>query len=245
MQDFTATKTAISVKNVCHQFDGKQTLKNITFEVNPGEIFVIMGPSGSGKTLLLKHIVGLLRPSKGKILVGEKEAGSQELKDQTRIALVFQNGGLLNSLSVMDNVGLYLYEHRLKKGREIRQIVSERLKSLGISDSDASKYPFELSGGMIKRVAIARAMVMQPDVILYDEPTSELDPIMAKTVTGEIRRMHDNYRQTTIIVTHDRSLACNLADRIGILINGELLASGTPEEIKNCTNPEVHNFLSC
>lgn len=222
----------ITVHNLSKSFEGTPTLRQVSFQVNPGEIFVIMGPSGSGKTVLLRHIIGLLTPDEGEVKVDGESPLSETFRDRIRMALVFQNGGLLNSLSVEENVGLYLTEHRLKSDEEIKKIVTAELEKLNLSRSDALKFPYELSGGMIKRVAIARAIVMEPKVVLYDEPTSELDPVAALSVIEEIRRIHEQQHQTTILVTHDRELAYAIADRIAILIDGRILKIGTPKEIQ-------------
>lgn len=241
---------AISVRGLCKSFEGAPVLKDISFEIKPGEIFVIMGPSGAGKTVLLNHLIGLLEPDRGQVLINGMSPLSSSLHEKIRMAMVFQNSGLLNSLSVEENVSLYLSEHRLKPGEEIRQIVSEQLSHLNLNQADAAKYPYELSGGMKKRVAIARAIVMEPKVILYDEPTAELDPLMARTVVNEIRRARALLSQTSVLVTHDRDLAFEIADRIAILLDGSLSKIGTPDEIKACqtsTRKEdapLKNFLT-
>ena len=241
---------AISVRGLCKSFEGATVLTDISFEIKPGEMFVIMGPSGAGKTVLLNHLIGLLEPDRGQVLINGMSPLSSSLHEKIRMAMVFQNSGLLNSLSVEENVSLYLSEHRLKPGEEIRQIVSEQLSHLNLNQADAAKYPYELSGGMKKRVAIARAIVMEPKVILYDEPTAELDPLMARTVVNEIRRARALLSQTSILVTHDRDLAFEIADRIAILLDGSLSKIGTPDEIKACqtsTREEdapLKNFLT-
>ncbi len=160
-------------------------LKGLDFEVKPGEIFVIMGPSGSGKSVLLKHIIGLEEPDAGEILIDGKSIQSPEVMENYRLAMVFQSGALLNSLTVGENVGLYLTEHRLKPPEEIARIVAEKLEVVGLKGQE-EKMPSELSGGMKKRVAIARALVIEPQLILYDEPTSELDPMSAVVIGEEI-----------------------------------------------------------
>jgi phospholipid/cholesterol/gamma-HCH transport system ATP-binding protein len=209
-----------------------------------------MGPRGAGKTELRNPLIGLQEPDRGQVLINGMSPLSSSLHEKIRMAMVFQNSGLLNSLSVEENVSLYLSEHRLKPGEEIRQIVSEQLSHLNLNQADAAKYPYELSGGMKKRVAIARAIVMEPKVILYDEPTAELDPLMARTVVNEIRRACALLSQTSVLVTHDRDLAFEIADRIAILLDGSLSKIGTPDEIKACqtsTREEdapLKNFLT-
>jgi len=157
--------------------------------------------------------------------------------------MVFQSGALLSSLSVAQNVGLYLAEHRLKPRKEIDRIVAEKLAIVGLTDA-ANQMPNELSGGMKKRVAIARALVIEPQFIFYDEPTSELDPLISVTIGEEIVRMRDQTNATTIVVTHDRDLALGIADRMAIIRSGEILALGTPEEVYRSEKTEVQEFLN-
>ena len=167
---------SLQVRGLRKSFDGQEVLKGIDFEVRPGEIFVIMGPSGSGKSVLLKHLIGLEPPDAGEILINGESIESPEIADKYRLAMVFQSGALLNSLTVGENVGLYLTEHRLKPPEEIARIVAEKLEDVGLKGTE-DKMPGDLSGGMKKRAAIARALVIEPQLILYDEPTSELDPL--------------------------------------------------------------------
>src|SRR5713226_5885597 len=173
----------VTVRGLRRSFDGHPVLKGLNFEVERGEVFVVMGPSGSGKSVLLKHIIGLETPDEGEILIEGESIQSPGVMDKYRMAMVFQSGALFNSLTVGENVGLYLSEHRLKKPDEIDRIVTEKLDFLGLKGVKG-RFPTELSGGMKKRVAIARALVIEPQLILYDEPTSELDPLMA-VVIGE------------------------------------------------------------
>src|SRR3954470_12805601 len=240
----TATQSVrVEVIGLKKSFDGRQVLKGISFTVERGEIFVIMGPSGSGKSVLLKHIIGLETPDEGEILIEGEAIKNPEVLAKYRMALVFQSGALLNSLSVGENVGLYLSEHRLKKPHEIDRIVTEKLDFLGLKGVK-DRSPGELSGGMKKRVAIARALVIEPQLILYDEPTSELDPLMAVTIGEEILNLSKRIEVTSILVSHDRDLAFGVADRIAMMYDGRLIAVGTPAEIKQSRDPIVHKFLS-
>src|SRR5258707_12734236 len=166
----------VEIRGLHKSFNGHEVLKGVDFDVKAGEIFVLMGPSGSDKCVLLKPIIGLEELDSGEIFLDGKPVQSSEVLDEYRLAMVFQSGALLNSLTVGENVGLYLAEHRLKSPEEIEQIVTDKLESVGLKDT-AGKMPSELSGGMKKRVAIARALVIEPQLILYDEPTSELDPL--------------------------------------------------------------------
>jgi phospholipid/cholesterol/gamma-HCH transport system ATP-binding protein len=201
-----------------------------------------MGPSGSGKSVLLKHLIGLETPDAGEILINGQPVDSPEVAAKYRLALVFQSGALLNSLTVGENVGLYLSEHRLKPPAEIDRIVSEKLEDVGLKDL-MDKMPSELSGGMKKRVAIARALVIEPQMILYDEPTSELDPVSSVMVGNEILKLKRRIRVTSLVVSHDRDLAFGVADRIALIADGKILTVGTPEEVKNFKDPRVQNFL--
>jgi phospholipid/cholesterol/gamma-HCH transport system ATP-binding protein len=240
----TCAGVSVEVRDLHKSFGGAEVLKGISFSVNPGEIFVIMGPSGSGKSVLLKHIIGLEHPNQGDILIQGTSVGNMDdILERFRIAMVFQSGGLLNSLTVGENVGLYLSEHRLKKPKEIEQIVREKLELVGLEKIE-HKMPGELSGGMKKRVAIARALVMEPQLILYDEPTSELDPLSAVTIIEEIVSLRDRICVTSIVVSHDRDLAFGIADRIAIIHQGRILFIGTPDEVKAHKDPLIQQFIT-
>ncbi len=232
----------VEVRELRKKFGGQEVLKGISFTVERGEIFVIMGPSGSGKSVLLKHIIGLDRPRIGEIFIEGESITQPGVLDKYRMAMVFQSGALLNSLTVGENVGLYLSEHRLKPPAEIRKVVADALEIVGLQGLE-NKMPSELSGGMKKRVAIARALVVQPQLILYDEPTSELDPLMTVTIGEEILRLREETHATSIVVTHDRDLAFGVADRMAILNDGQILFSGTPQEVKAHPHPLIQKFL--
>jgi len=233
---------SVQVRGLRKSFDGQEVLKGIDLEVRPGEIFVIMGPSGSGKSVLLKHLIGLERPDAGEVLINGQSIETPEIAAKYRMALVFQSGALLNSLTVGENVGLYLTEHRLKPPAEIARIVAEKLEDVGLQDA-VHKMPSELSGGMKKRVAIARALVIEPQLILYDEPTSELDPLSSVVIGNEILDLKRRTRVTSLVVSHDRDLAFGVADRIAVIAEGAILTIGTPEEVKRFNHPLVQEFL--
>ena len=232
----------VEVKDLRKGYAGTPVLKGISLAVEQGEVFVIMGPSGSGKSVLLKHIIGLERPEEGEILIEGESIHAPGVMEKYRLALVFQSGALLNSLNVLDNVGLYLSEHRLKKPAEIERIAIEKLDFLGLKNVK-DRFPSELSGGMKKRVAIARALVIEPQLILYDEPTSELDPLSAVVIGEEILNLKRRIHVTSIVVTHDRDLAFGVADRIAVMNEGEILAVGSVDEIRQSKNPLIHRFL--
>lgn len=245
MSDSPSNQAGVSVqvRGLHKSFGEQEVLQGLDFEVRPGEIFVIMGPSGSGKTVLLKHLIGLEEADSGEILIQGQSIQSPEVMSQYRMAMVFQSGALLNSLTVGENVGLYLTEHRLRPPDEIERIVSEKLEVVGLKDTE-EKMPSELSGGMKKRVAIARALVIEPQLILYDEPTSELDPLSAVTIAREIVHLRDRIHVTSLVVSHDRDLAFGVADRIAVINEGRILTIGTPEEVKRHPDPMVQQFLN-
>ena len=234
---------SVSVEDLCKNFGSVEVLKHVTFSVSPGEIFVLMGPSGSGKSVLLKHVVGLEMPTSGRVTIDGRDASAEETREHVRMALVFQAGALFNSMSVYDNLALYPREHRITNEAGIRDKVMRALQILSLENA-AHKFPSELSGGMKKRVAIARALVMEPQLMLYDEPTSELDPVMSATISEIIATLKEQYHVTTIVVSHDRDLALNIADRVGILMGGQLLFLGPPAELKTPKNPRVADFLN-
>jgi phospholipid/cholesterol/gamma-HCH transport system ATP-binding protein len=233
---------SLQVRGLRKSFDGQAVLNGIDFEVQPGEIFVIMGPSGSGKSVLLKHLIGLETPDAGEILINGESIQTPEIASKYRLALVFQSGALFNSLTVGENVGLYLSEHRLKPPAEIARIVAEKLEDVGLKGTE-DKTPGELSGGMKKRVAIARALVIEPQLILYDEPTSELDPLSAVVMGEEILKLQQRIQVTSLVVSHDRDFAFGVADRIAVINEGRILTIGTPEEVKRFDDPLVQSFL--
>ncbi len=236
------TGVSVQVRALRKQFNGQEVLKGLDFEVKPGEIFVIMGPSGSGKTVLLKHLIGLETPDAGEILIDGQSVQLPEMMSKYRMAMVFQSGALLSSLTVGENVGLYLTEHHLKPPDEIARIVAEKLEVVGLKGAEG-KMPNDLSGGMKKRVAIARALVVEPQLILYDEPTSELDPLSARAIAEEIVHLKARIQVTSLVVSHDRALAFGVADRIAFINDGRILTIGTPDEVKRTADAQVQEFL--
>jgi phospholipid/cholesterol/gamma-HCH transport system ATP-binding protein len=242
---FTEAETpavGVTVENLSKKFGPVEVLKGVSFDIAAGEIFVLMGPSGSGKSVLLKHIVGLELPTSGRVTVDGQDAASEEIREKVRMALVFQAGALFNSMTVYDNLALYPREHRMGNEKSIKEKVMRALQILSLENA-AQKFPSELSGGMKKRVAIARALVMEPQLMLYDEPTSELDPVMSATIAEIIATLKDQYHVTSIVVSHDRDLALNISDRVGILMGGKLVFLGTREELRQTKDPKVAGFL--
>jgi len=233
---------SVEVRDLRRSFHGQEVLKGINLKIAPGEIFAIMGPSGSGKSVLLKHIIGLLQPDSGDVLIQGESIASPGIRDKYRMAMVFQSAALLTSLNVAENVGIYLAEHRLLPPREIARVVTAQLEAVGLKGVE-DRMPNELSGGMQKRVAIARALVIDPQLILFDEPTSELDPLMAVVVGEEILKLKSHTQATSLVVTHDRDLAFGIADRVAMIAAGEILFVGAPGEFQRHPDPRIHNFV--
>ncbi|MDB4473638.1 ATP-binding cassette domain-containing protein [Opitutaceae bacterium] len=233
---------AVTVDSLSKSYGTQQVLHDVSFKVEPGEIFVIMGPSGSGKSVLLRHIAGLEIPTGGALDINGLNPTLPETRDKFALALVFQSGALLNSLSVYNNLALYPHEHSLCSKKEIRDRVMRALRMLSIEHA-AQKMPAELSGGMRKRVAIARALVMEPQLMLYDEPTSELDPIMAATIAEIIATLREEYAVTSIVVSHDRDLALTIADRVALMQDGRIHHIAPPADFKISSDPVITEFL--
>jgi phospholipid/cholesterol/gamma-HCH transport system ATP-binding protein len=233
----------LSVSGLRKSYHGYEVLKGIDFEVNPGEIFVIIGPSGGGKSVLLKHLIGLEQPDQGEVLIDGQPVEAPDLTNRYRTAMVFQSCALLNSMTVGENVGLYLTAHCLKTPGEIAELVALGLEQAGLKGIQ-NKMPDELSDGMRKRVAIARALVVEPQLILYDKPTSKLDPVSSVNVAKDIVRFNDRIQATTLVVSHERDLAFGIAHRIALLAAGRIVAIGTPDEIRRHPEPQVQQFLN-
>ncbi|GHB94197.1 ABC transporter ATP-binding protein [Cerasicoccus arenae] len=232
----------VEIEHLSKRFGEQVVLDDVSFSVKPGEIFVLMGPSGAGKSVLLRHLVNLEKPDAGRVLIGGKDADDDATHSAIRTALVFQAGALFNSMSVFDNLAFYPREHRLYDKATLRDKVEHVLKILHIEDA-ARKLPAQLSGGMRKRVAIARSLVMEPQLLLYDEPTSELDPITAANISEIIGTLKEEFAVTSIIVSHDRDLALGIADRVGLLMAGKLLTVATPDELRASTEPAITEFM--
>lgn len=235
---------SVSVKNVFKQFGSQVVLKNISLDVTAEEIFVIMGPSGSGKSVLLKSIIGLDKPSKGQIFINDSDAMDPKTHSKYLTSIVFQSGALFNSLNVFDNLALYPQEHGIYKNqKDLKDAVMDILQKLSLEKA-AAKYPSELSGGMCKRVAIARALITKPQLLLFDEPTSELDPGTAADIAEVIGTLKEIFHVTSIVVSHDRDLAFAIGDTIAVLMNGSVKAIGSAQEIRNNQDPDVVSFLN-
>ncbi len=232
----------VKIENLTKSFGSQLVLDNISFEVKTGETFVIMGPSGSGKSILLKNIIGLEKPDEGKVLINELDASIPDTHEKVITSIVFQASALFNSMSVYDNLAFYPREHNLYSKNELRAEVEKTLAILSLSEA-AHKYPSELSGGMRKRVAIARSLMVRPQLILYDEPTSELDPIMGATISEIIATLNEKFHVTSIVVSHDPYLACSIASRVALLFNGKVHLIAKPDELDQSDDPKVIEFL--
>lgn len=242
----TEIKSGVSVRieKLNKWFGNHHVLKDVTLTVEPGETFAIIGPSGTGKSILLRHIIGLETPDSGQIYLNEQPLFGETAANKTdyRLSMVFQSSALFNSLSVGDNVGLWMREHRIYPESRICEIVAEKLKIVGLSGKESLNTD-ALSGGMKKRVAIARSLAMEPDLVLYDEPTAELDPVTTDELAETIVSLREKTGNTTIIVTHDLNFALYLADHIAMMHQGEIVATGTALEIRESQNPIVQRFI--
>jgi len=237
----------IELHKLHKKFNNNLVLDGLSLKVQTGQTCVIIGRSGCGKSVLLKHIVGLLVPDSGKVLVAGKDvAGLKELELvalRSKISMVFQGGALFDSMDVGENVGFSLTEHTQMSHKEIKKRVVESLSLVGLGGI-SNLMPSELSGGMKKRVALARAICIKPEIILYDEPTTGLDPISADSVNELIRSLHDKLKVTSLVVTHDMRSAYHMADKIAMMYKGKIVLEGTPEQIQKTTNPVVHQFVN-
>ena len=230
----------VCIEKLNKSFGGNHVLKDVDLEVRAGETFSIIGPSGTGKSILLRHIIGLETADSGRILINEEPYG--KLPRSYRSSMVFQSSALFNSLTVGENIGLWLREHRIYPEQRILEIIAEKLAIVGLEGKEELRTS-ELSGGMKKRVAIARSLAMEPDLVLYDEPTAELDPVTTDELAETIVSLRSRTSTTTIIVTHDLNFALYLSDRIAMMHQGRIVEVGTPREIKSSENPFVKGFI--
>ncbi len=236
----------IRLENIYKSFGDQTVLKNFSLDVKKGETMVILGRSGIGKSVTLKHIVGILKPDLGRVIVDGEDITDADRKTLFRIrrkvAYLFQSAALINWLSVGKNVELPLREHTTLDRKEIGERAAAALKGLEM-DGAYHKMPSEISGGMKKRAALARVLVMEPEIILYDEPTAGLDPIMTNNIADLIRSVQELHGITSIVVTHDLECAWKVGDRVGIHSKGSIIEIGTVKEIQQSANPVVQAFL--
>lgn len=237
----------IRVTGLAKSFGEQKTLQGVDLDIYHGETLVLIGPSGEGKSVLLKHIIGLLNPDEGKVeLEGTDLSHMKErelLKMRRRMGYLFQNSALFDSLTVAQNVAFPLIEAGIRDQAEIDKRVQEALELVELGEHK-DKMPVNLSGGMRKRVGIARAIIGRPDCVLYDEPTAGLDPIVTDVIDLMISRLQKRFQVTSIVITHDMGSVFKIADRVAMLKNGVIYFIGTPDALKQSTDPEIQNFIA-
>ncbi len=237
----------IEIKNLHKTLGGHKVLNGLNLKIEKGITCVVIGRSGCGKSVLLKHIVGILKPESGQVFVGGQEVNKLNDHELNRLRLkmgmVFQGGALFDSMTVGENVGFGLIEHDHIHHKELLRRIEDSLSMVGLSGI-ANLMPSELSGGMKKRVSLARALCIRPDIIFYDEPTTGVDPITADSINDLIIDLHDKLKVTAIVVTHDMTSAYKVGDKIAMLYHGKIIAEGTPKEIRHANNPVVHQFIN-
>lgn len=236
----------IELNNIHKSFEGKHVLRGVDLEVKKGESVVVIGGSGSGKSVLIKHIIGLLWPDQGTVKIDSTdistldEDGLSEIRK--KFGMLFQAAALFDSMKVWENVGFGLKRHTSISPADIKEIAVQKLKMVGLVNIE-DVMPSELSGGMRKRVGLARAIAMEPEILLYDEPTTGLDPIMADAINKLIIKMREKLDITSVTITHDMKSAYKIADTIAMLYNGVIIETGSPQEIKNSSNEIVRQFV--
>lgn len=242
----TVKPILFELRGVSKSFQQQKVLDDITLSIAAGETTVIIGPSGCGKTVLLKHLIGLLQPDVGEVYFDGQRIDNlserQLLAMRRRCGFLFQAGALFDSQTVAENVALPLQLHTTHSPEKIDQLVSEKLELVGLAGME-KKYPAQMSGGQQKRVALARAIALSPEAILYDEPTTGLDPIRADTISEVILKLQREFQITSIAVTHDMNSAYKVSDRIVMLSEGKIIADGTADDIRNSSNKAVQQFI--
>jgi phospholipid/cholesterol/gamma-HCH transport system ATP-binding protein len=231
-----------------HKSFGKQkVLRGLNLEIEDGKTTVIIGKSGGGKSVLLKHIIGLLKPDRGQVLIDDVDITklSDRGLNETRkkFGMLFQEAALFDSMTVGENIAFPLREHTKLKDSEVREIVTDRLRAVGLKGIE-DKMPSELSGGMKKRVGLARAIATNPQIVLFDEPTTGLDPVMTEAINQLILETQNNFHLTCVVISHDLGSIFKISDKIAMLYQGEIIEYGTPEDIKSSRNPVIVQFLS-
>jgi phospholipid/cholesterol/gamma-HCH transport system ATP-binding protein len=237
----------IRIVDLHKSFQSQKVLDGVNLEIEDGKTTVIIGRSGGGKSVLLKHIIGLMKPDSGQILVDDVDIAKLDDRSlnevRKKFGMLFQEGALFDSMNVAENVGFTLREHTKMKEEEIRAAVAEKLKAVGLTGIE-EKMPSELSGGMRKRVALARAIAINPQIVLFDEPTTGLDPIMLEAINHLIIDTQKNFNLTCIVISHDVESIFKVGHKIAMLYDGKIIEYGTPEEIKKSPNPVLQQFLT-
>ncbi|MBP9854856.1 MAG: ATP-binding cassette domain-containing protein [Candidatus Omnitrophica bacterium] len=236
----------VEIVDLYKSFDNKMVLNGVNLKINRGETFALIGASGNGKSVLLKHMSGLMKPDRGKILIDGQDIsclyGKKLKKLKDRIGVVFQFGALFDSLTVYDNVAFPLVEKTKLSAAEIDKKVLEELDIVGLT-GEGHKFPAQISGGMRKRVAVARCLVMNPEIIFFDEPTTGLDPVIANSIYRTIKSLQEQRNLTSFIISHEIPGIFKIADRVAMLHEGRIVQVGTSEEIINTNNITVRKFL--
>lgn len=236
----------ISIENVTKSFDGNEVLRGVSLEIRKGDVLALIGGSGGGKSVLLKHVSGLIRPDQGHIIIDGRDinklSGRGLMDLRSRLGFLFQSGALFDSMTVFENVAFPLKEKTRLSANSIRDRVMVELQNVGLSGSEL-KYPSQISGGMIKRAAIARALVMDPEIMLFDEPTTGLDPVIGHSILSLIDSCHRRLKFTGIIVTHQIPEIFNIVDRVSLLHEGVVRIEGTPDEFISSDDPAVRAFI--
>ena len=236
----------ISLRSLYKTFDNKQVLRDMSIDVERGETVVIVGGSGTGKSVTLKHIIGLLKPDRGQVIIDDHDITTMpelELNQfRRRFGMAFQEGALFDSMNVYENIAFPLRRHTKMKESEIRARVEECLEDVHLHGVE-KKRPSELSGGMRRRVGFARAISLKPEILLFDEPTTGLDPVISDIIAELICEMDMKLGTTTVTITHDMKVAFKVADRVAMLYDGQIIEEGTPEKFQESTNPIVRQFI--
>jgi phospholipid/cholesterol/gamma-HCH transport system ATP-binding protein len=237
----------IKLVNLRKSFGRQKILDGLDLDIEAGKTTVIIGRSGGGKSVLLKHIIGLLRPDSGEVLIDGVDItklGDRDLNEiRKKFGMLFQEAALFDSMTVGENVAFPLREHTPMKEREIRETVADRLRAVGLTGVE-EKMPSELSGGMRKRVGLARAIAMHPQIVLFDEPTTGLDPVMTEAINRLIIDTQKQFNFTCVVISHDIQSIFEIGDRIAMLYEGKIIEYGTPEELRASRNPVIIQFLS-
>ncbi len=246
MQQTNAQHPVISLQNVWKSFASQTVLRGLDLDLAGNQINVIMGASGGGKSVLLKHIIGLMKPDKGRVFIDGQETTSLHERDmgpvRRKFGMLFQEGALFDSMNVTENVAFPLREHTQKTKPEILDIVASKLAAVGLKDM-GNKMPSELSGGMRKRVGLARALALDPQIVLFDEPTSGLDPVMSAAISELITKIQKDTGATCVVISHDIGAAMGIAHSMAMLYKGKIIAQGSPAQMRELDNPVVRQFI--
>lgn len=239
---------SIVIEGLSKRFGLQEVLKEITFSVPKGQTYCIIGGSGQGKSVLLKHVMRLMSPDRGIVKIDGEEIGTLSGEDLSRVrrkmGMVFQESALFDSMTCLENVAFGLFMHRREIPRKtILDLAREKLRMVGLPVSVEEKFPSQISGGMKKRVGIARAIALAPGILLYDEPTTGLDPVLAASIDELIMQMKKDLGVTSLVITHDMNSAFRISDRILFLYRGEIRFSGTPEEVRTTSDPLLSQFV--